>query len=84
MLDIRRGNEKNRGDKNTFPRNTREMIYRLKFVNVMEKNRHSTRQISYNKEGAKEMWSCVKSGHKSCSIKTNLTHDNYNNFRQKE
>jgi len=26
------------------------MIYGLKFVNVMEKNWHSKRQISYNKE----------------------------------
>ena len=55
MLDIRRVNEKNRGNKKcTLPRNTREMIYRLKFVNVIEKNRHSNRQISYNKERVKK------------------------------
>ena len=53
MLDIRRANEKHRGDKNSFPRDIREMIYGLKFVNVMEKNRLSERLISCIKERAK-------------------------------
>jgi hypothetical protein len=55
MLDIRRVNKKNRGDKKALPRDTREMIHRLKFANVMEKNRHWNRQTSYNKERPKNV-----------------------------
>ena len=29
------------------------------------------------------MWICAKSGHKTCSINTILTHDNYNIFEKR-